>query len=81
MAAHNYIGGSRRRRRTSERGWELHDQTAQSLVAISHREQMLKRYLSDEAEALLSELREMTMQAIDDLRRIIRAMRPTYGRA
>lgn len=59
---------------------ELHDQTAQSLVALGHREQMLKRFLVDdpEAEALLSELRAMTTQAIDDLRRIIRAMRPIY---
>lgn len=59
---------------------ELHDQTAQSLVAIGHREQMLKRYLRDdpEAEKLLSELRQMTTQTVDDLRRIIRAMRPIY---
>lgn len=59
---------------------ELHDQTAQSLVAISHRVQLLKRYLPDEPEAerLLGELREMTTQAVDDLRRIIRAMRPVY---
>ncbi len=59
---------------------ELHDQTAQSLVAIGHREQMLKRHLRDdpEAEKLLDELREMTTQTVDDLRRIIRAMRPIY---
>src|SRR5690606_25350792 len=30
---------------------ELHDQTAQSLVAIGHREQMLKRYLKDDPKA------------------------------
>jgi len=82
VAAHNYIGviTQAQEDERARLARELHDQTAQSLVAISHREQMLKRYLSDDpqAEALLSELREMTMQAIDDLRRIIRAMRPTY---
>src|SRR5690606_4903797 len=41
---------------------------------------MLKRHLRDdpEAEKLLDELREMTTQTVDDLRRIIRAMRPIY---
>lgn len=59
---------------------ELHDQTAQSLVAIGQREQMLKRYLVDDPKAagLLAELRAMTTLAVDDLRRIIRAMRPIY---
>lgn len=59
---------------------ELHDQTAQSLVAIGHRAQMLKRHLGDEPEAaaLLDELREMAAQTMDELRRIIRAMRPIY---
>lgn len=71
VAAHNYIGviTQAQEDERARLARELHDQTAQSLVAISHREQMLKRYLSDDpqAEALLSELREMTMQAIDDL--------------
>ncbi len=59
---------------------ELHDQTAQSLVAIGHREQKLKRYLSadPEAEAVLADLREMTARTVDELRRIIRGMRPIY---
>lgn len=59
---------------------ELHDQTAQSLVAIDHRAQMLKRYLPADPKAaeLLSELRAMASQAHSDLRRIIRAMRPVY---
>jgi signal transduction histidine kinase len=59
---------------------ELHDQTVQTLIALGHREQRLKRYVTDdpEAAAVLDELRGMTTQAVDDLRRIIRAMRPIY---
>lgn len=82
VAAHNYIGviTQAQEDERARLARELHDQTAQALVAIGHREQMLKRHLSDDpqAQALLSELREMTMQTLDDLRRIIRAMRPTY---
>lgn len=59
---------------------ELHDQTAQSLVVIGHRAQMLKRHLFNDPKAteLLGELRTMVSQANSDLRRIIRAMRPVY---
>jgi len=59
---------------------ELHDETIQTLIALGHREQKLKRYLADtpEAQETLSDLRQMTIQAVDDLRRIIRAMRPIY---
>jgi signal transduction histidine kinase len=59
---------------------ELHDQTVQTLIALGHREQRLKRFVGDtpEAVAILDELRQMTTQAVEDLRRIIRAMRPIY---
>ena len=59
---------------------ELHDQTSQSLVALGHREQMLKPYLKDDpaASALLAEIRTMIGETIDDLRRIVRALRPIY---
>jgi len=59
---------------------ELHDQTAQALVALDHREQMLKPYLKDDLAAsdLLSEIRTMIVEIIDDLRRIVRALRPIY---
>jgi signal transduction histidine kinase len=59
---------------------ELHDQTAQALVALDHREQMLKPYLKDDPAAshLLSEIRSMIGETIDDLRRIVRALRPIY---
>lgn len=59
---------------------ELHDQTAQALVALDHREQMLKPFLKDDPAAtdLLSEIRTMIGETIDDLRRIVRALRPIY---
>ncbi len=79
---HSYIGAITRAQEEERTrlARELHDQTAQSLVAIDHRAQMLKRYLLSDprATALLGELRAMVSQANSDLRRIIRAMRPVY---
>src|SRR5574341_752083 len=59
---------------------ELHDHTIQALIALDQRQQMLKRYLVEDAAAAnrLAELRRMTADAIDELRRLIRAMRPIY---
>lgn len=59
---------------------ELHDHTIQALIALDQREQMLKRHLTGDSAGLerLAALRQMTAEAIDDLRRVIRAMRPIY---
>jgi signal transduction histidine kinase len=59
---------------------ELHDQTSQSLIALDHRQQMLKPHLNDDpaGTALLSEIRGMIVEIINDLRRIVRALRPVY---
>ncbi|KAB2903129.1 MAG: HAMP domain-containing protein [Anaerolineae bacterium] len=59
---------------------ELHDQTSQSLVALNHRVQMIAPYLNDQPEAaeLVSETRSMITQTLDDLRRVVRALRPVY---
>src|SRR5690606_17197906 len=79
---HDYIGAITRAQEDERRrlAHELHDQTAQSLVALDHRQQMLKPYLRDEPEtsAKLTEIRGMIATAIDDLRRIVRALRPAY---
>ena len=79
---HDYIGAITRAQEDERRrlAHELHDQTAQSLVALDHRQQMLKPYLRDdpEAAAKLAEIRDMIATAIDDLRRIVRALRPAY---
>ena len=59
---------------------ELHDQTAQALVALDQREQMLKPYLKEDPvpSQLLAEIRAMIAATINDLRRIVRALRPVY---
>jgi len=79
---HDYIGAITRAQEDERRrlAHELHDQTAQALVALDHRQQMLKPYLRDDpaAAAKLAEIRGMIATAIDDLRRIVRALRPAY---
>lgn len=77
---HNYIGAVTRAQEEERLrlARELHDQTAQALVALNHQVQMLKPFLSDDAEAatLMSETRSNITQSIEDLRRIVRALRP-----
>jgi len=67
---------------------ELHDETVQSLVAIGQRIQLAQRALerggaaewvhSGAATDSLRQTRELCQQALHDLRRTIRALRPIY---
>ncbi len=60
---------------------ELHDDTVQALIALDQRAQMAQRAAADSTPAArerLTELRAMTSALIDDLRRVIRALRPIY---
>jgi signal transduction histidine kinase len=59
----------------------LHDGTVQSLIALDQRVQMTQMKLKGgppEAVAHLAEVRQMTAGLIDDVRRVIRALRPIY---
>ncbi len=60
---------------------ELHDGTVQTLIALDQRLQMLQRELSrdpPQAGRRLSALRRMVGEAIEDVRRFSRALRPLY---
>jgi signal transduction histidine kinase len=60
---------------------ELHDETVQALIALDQRTQMIERICKRDPQAAavkLSELRTMTATTIEEVRRVIRALRPIY---
>jgi signal transduction histidine kinase len=57
---------------------ELHDETVQSLVALDQRVQLAIKGSSPEATERLAELRRMIAALLEDVRRVIRALRPIY---
>jgi signal transduction histidine kinase len=79
---HDYIGaittGQEEERRRLAR--ELHDDTIQALIALNQRVQLTQMKLGADHEALaaLAEIQTLTEQAIQDLRRVVRALRPLY---
>jgi len=80
---HSYIGATLQgqedeRKRLSR---ELHDDTLQALIALDQQRQMVQRALDrDSAKVVLhmAQLQITLGQAIDNLRRLIRDMRPSY---
>lgn len=60
---------------------ELHDGTIQSLIALDQRAQLAQHVLKTEAAPAaerLGEVRQMTAKLMDEVRRVIRALRPIY---
>jgi len=59
---------------------DLHDDTIQALIALNQRVQLaqLKLVADSQAQAALEEIQTLTEETIQDLRRVIRALRPLY---
>lgn len=60
---------------------ELHDGTIQSLIALDQRAQLAQHALKTEAPPAaerLGEVRQMTAKLMEEVRRVIRALRPIY---
>ncbi len=60
---------------------ELHDGPVQALIALNQRVQLVQLNLkgtAPEATTRLTELRQMTSALLEDVRRVIRALRPIY---
>lgn len=76
-----YIGaittGQEEERRRLAR--ELHDDTLQSLIALNQRIHLARLSIHDPAAApALDEIQQLTVQTMDNLRRLTRALRPIY---
>ena len=61
---------------------EVHDGPVQQLIALGQRAEMAQRLVergeSERAQALLEELRDSELETVEELRRIIGALRPVY---
>lgn len=60
---------------------DLHDDTVQTLISLSQQVQMAQRNLDRDpsaASARLTEVRHISQQAIEDIRRMIHGLRPSY---
>ncbi len=78
---HDYIGAitSAQEDERLRLGRELHDETIQSVIALKQRVQLAEKLVKDSnGKRSLQELEGLAEQTIENLRRIIRALRPIY---
>jgi signal transduction histidine kinase len=78
---HGYIGAitAAQEEERQRMARELHDDTIQALIALKQRVQLAQLASRDEKEqALLRDLASLAGQTIENLRRLIRALRPIY---
>lgn len=80
LSLRGYIGsitaGVESERRNLAR--ELHDDTIQSLIALNQRVQIILMHSPEPQKQNLIELRILVQHSIDNLRRLIRGLRPIY---
>ncbi|MBI5352097.1 MAG: sensor histidine kinase, partial [Chloroflexi bacterium] len=78
---HDYIGAitSAQEDERLRLAHELHDDTIQSVIALKQRVQLAEKLIKDQkGKQSLRELEGLAEQTVENLRRIIRALRPIY---
>lgn len=81
VGLHDYIGAitSAQEEERLRLARELHDDTIQSVIALKQRVQLAEKSVKDKAgKASLQKLENLAEDTVQDLRRIIRALRPIY---
>jgi signal transduction histidine kinase len=78
---HDYIGAitSAQEDERMRLARELHDETIQSVIALKQRVQLAEKLIKDQnGKRSLQELEGLAEQTVENLRRLIRALRPIY---
>ena len=78
---HDYIGAitSAQEEERLRLARELHDETIQAVIALKQRVQLAEKLVKDQnGKRSLQELEGLAEQTVENLRRIIRALRPIY---
>ncbi len=78
---HDYIGAitSAQEDERMRLARELHDETIQSVIALKQRVQLAEKLVKDQkGKQSLQELENLAEQTVENLRRLIRALRPIY---